>query len=125
MPTRTGREIRHAMEPRQPAQATRAVPPPCAVFSATHTILTAEHQQKRSPPTGLLANQHHTCSSAVGGYCPGLSDGLSVATGAPFEGTSEAIPAAAETGFGAGVLRDSSAPAELAVLVFTNELVPF
>lgn len=79
----------------------------------------------RSPsPDGVKVNPHHTCSSAVGGYCPGFRDGLSVATGAPFDGTSEAIPAAAETGFEAGVLRDSSVPAALAVLVFTNELVP-
>lgn len=93
-------------------------------FLGRTTLIYSRNPKKRSPPTGVRVNQHHTCSSAVGGYSPGFRDGRSIATGAPFEGTSEAIPAAAETGFGAGVLRDSSAPAALAVLVFTNELVP-
>lgn len=53
-----------------------------------------------------------------------MRDGLAMATGAPFDGTSDAIPAAAETGFEARAPRDSSVPAPLVVLVFTNVFVP-
>lgn len=69
-------------------------------------------------PTKRSINQH-TCSSAVGGYSPGFRDGLAVAIGAPFEGTSDAIPAAAETGFELAVVP------LLVVAAFTNVLVPF
>lgn len=48
-----------------------------------------------------------------------------MATGAPFEGTSDAIPAAAETGLELVVLLpDSFAPAVPLVVVFTKVLVP-
>lgn len=73
------------------------------------SILNDAHITSINPPT---------CSSAVGGYSPGFRDGLAVATGAPFEGTSDAIPAAAETGFELAVV-------PLVVVTFTNVLVPF
>lgn len=65
----------------------------------------------------------HTCSSAVGGYSPGLRSGLGAVTVAPFDGTSEAMPAAADSGFETLVApRDS--PALPAAGVFTSVLVP-
>lgn len=64
----------------------------------------------------------------MGGYSPGFRDGLAAAAGAPFEGTSEAIPAAAETGleFVVLLLADSFAPPvpPPLVAVFTRVLVP-
>lgn len=67
-----------------------------------------------------------TCSSAVGGYSPGFNIGLVPFTGAPFDGTSEAIPAAADTGFEAALVpgRDSPTLPVAVAGVFTSVLVP-
>lgn len=72
----------------------------------------------------LSRSVHRTCSSAVGGYCPGLREGLAGATGAPFDGTSDAIPAAADTGLAEAAGPRDSAPPLAAVELFTSVLVP-
>lgn len=80
---------------------------------------------KKLPFSYVSYDKKHTCSSAVGGYSPGLREGLAAATGAPFDGTSEAIPAAADTGLAeAAGPRDDSAPPLVAAVLFTSVLVP-